>query len=60
MTTAKQVFDSLTAICKEMEQRMPTNEYADDSDWQWYNAQKEAAKEIRILLGINFPHLWQT
>jgi hypothetical protein len=59
MTTAKQVFNSLVAICNEMETRQPYHT-DDKEECEFFRAQKEAAKEIRILLGINFPHLWQT
>ena len=60
MNQAKQVYDEVVRICKEMEAAEPCDEYADDSDWDFFFAQRNAAKEIRILLSHKFPHLCQT
>lgn len=58
MTTAKEVYDELVLICNEMESRQPHEDYImDDSEWDFFFAQRNAAKEIRILLSHKFPTL---
>lgn len=56
MTTAKQVYDELVKICKEMETRQPHYD-ADKAERAFFTDQANAAKEIRILLSHKFPLL---
>jgi len=57
MTTAKEVYDEVERICKDIEKTAFESFREDEGDQIFFHTQKTTAEVIRTLLSYKFPLL---